>query len=206
MTTCPNRPFYMVGGIEQAVEKAKKLAEEAGKGTMPLHFELVTPARLVRSEDVHMVVVPGTEGEFGVLEGHAPFMSTDPRRRGMQVFTSANATPEIIQVRGGFAEVQRKGPHCAGGTRRRVSFPRQSTNDQRGRANGPALFFWFPFPFRRLLATTVRSKSPKERMLETCLYSRTGARHDGRNHHWRNGAGNAGRWRSRPRAGSLYLA
>jgi ATP-binding cassette subfamily C protein len=34
---------------------------------MALHFELVTPARLVRSEDVHMVVVPGTEGEFGVL-------------------------------------------------------------------------------------------------------------------------------------------
>ena len=43
---------------------------------MPLHFELVTPARLVRSEDVYMVVVPGTEGEFGVLEGHAPVMAT----------------------------------------------------------------------------------------------------------------------------------
>jgi F-type H+-transporting ATPase subunit epsilon len=43
---------------------------------MPLHFELVTPARLVRSEEVHMVEVPGSEGEFGVLEGHAPFMTT----------------------------------------------------------------------------------------------------------------------------------
>jgi len=43
---------------------------------MALHFELVTPAKQVRSEDVHMVVVPGAEGEFGVLEGHAPFMST----------------------------------------------------------------------------------------------------------------------------------
>jgi F-type H+-transporting ATPase subunit epsilon len=42
---------------------------------MSLHFELVTPARLVRSEDVYMVVVPGAEGEFGVLEGHAPVMS-----------------------------------------------------------------------------------------------------------------------------------
>ena len=41
-----------------------------------LHFELVTPEKLIRSEDVHMVVVPGTEGDFGVLEGHAPFMST----------------------------------------------------------------------------------------------------------------------------------
>ena len=41
-----------------------------------LHFELVTPEKLVRSEDVYMVVVPGTEGDFGVLEGHAPVMST----------------------------------------------------------------------------------------------------------------------------------
>ena len=43
---------------------------------MPLHFELVTPEKLIRSEDVHMVTVPGTEGDFGVLEGHAPVMST----------------------------------------------------------------------------------------------------------------------------------
>ena len=41
-----------------------------------LHFELVTPERLLRSEDVHMVVVPGTEGDFGVMAGHAPYMST----------------------------------------------------------------------------------------------------------------------------------
>ncbi|AUX70357.1 ATP synthase F1 subunit epsilon [Porphyrobacter sp. HT-58-2] len=75
---------------------------------MPLHFELVTPAKLVRSEDVHMVVVPGAEGEFGVLEGHAPFMSTI-RDGAVQVFASANAAPEIIQVRGGFAEVNEKG-------------------------------------------------------------------------------------------------
>ncbi|TAD85893.1 MAG: ATP synthase F1 subunit epsilon [Sphingomonadales bacterium] len=75
---------------------------------MPLHFELVTPAKLVRSEDVHMVVVPGTEGEFGVLEGHAPFMSTI-RDGAVQVYASPNAAPEIIQVRGGFAEVNEKG-------------------------------------------------------------------------------------------------
>ena len=43
---------------------------------MSLHFELVTPEKLVRSEEVYMVVVPGTEGDFGVLEGHAPFLST----------------------------------------------------------------------------------------------------------------------------------
>ena len=75
---------------------------------MALHFELVTPERLVRSEDVHMVVVPGAEGEFGVLEGHAPFMSTI-RDGAVQVYKSEGAAPEEIQVRGGFAEVSEKG-------------------------------------------------------------------------------------------------
>lgn len=75
---------------------------------MPLHFELVTPERLVRSEDVYMVVVPGTEGEFGVLEGHAPFMST-VRDGAVKIYRSEGATPEEIAVRGGFAEVSASG-------------------------------------------------------------------------------------------------
>ena len=75
---------------------------------MPLHFELVTPARLVRSEDVHMVVVPGTEGEFGVLEGHAPFMST-VRDGAVKVYRTDGGTPEEIIVQGGFAEVTPQG-------------------------------------------------------------------------------------------------
>ena len=75
---------------------------------MPLHFELVTPAKLVRSEEVHMVVVPGEEGEFGVLEGHAPFMSTI-RDGAVQVWKSEGSTPETIEVRGGFAEVGENG-------------------------------------------------------------------------------------------------
>ena len=41
-----------------------------------LKFELVTPDRLVMSDDVYMVVVPGTEGESGILAGHAPYMTT----------------------------------------------------------------------------------------------------------------------------------
>ena len=41
-----------------------------------LHFELVTPEKRVRSEEVFMVVVPGTEGDFGVLADHAPVMSS----------------------------------------------------------------------------------------------------------------------------------
>lgn len=75
---------------------------------MALHFELVTPARLVRSESVHMVVVPGTEGEFGVLEGHAPFMST-VRDGVLKVYRTENGAPEDIVVSGGFAEVSAKG-------------------------------------------------------------------------------------------------
>jgi F-type H+-transporting ATPase subunit epsilon len=75
---------------------------------MALHFELVTPAKLVRSEDVHMVVVPGAEGDFGVLEGHAPFMSTI-RDGAVQVYASANAAPETIMIEGGFAEINEKG-------------------------------------------------------------------------------------------------
>lgn len=75
---------------------------------MALRFELVTPEKLVRSEEVHMVVVPGAEGEFGVLEGHAPFMSTI-RDGAVQIYKTDGAQPEEIQVRGGFAEVGENG-------------------------------------------------------------------------------------------------
>lgn len=73
-----------------------------------LHFELVTPERLVRSEEVYMVTVPGTEGDFGVLEGHSPVMSTI-RDGALSVFRTAGAAPETVNVRGGFAEVSAKG-------------------------------------------------------------------------------------------------
>ena len=70
-----------------------------------LLFELVTPERLVRSEEVFMVVVPGTEGDFGVLAGHAPFMST-LRNGDIAIYRSGlGDTPEKIAVEGGFAEV-----------------------------------------------------------------------------------------------------
>lgn len=75
---------------------------------MPLHFELVTPEKLVRSEDVHMVVVPGMEGDFGVLEGHAPFMSTI-RDGELAIYSGATGEPERIAIEGGFAEVNENG-------------------------------------------------------------------------------------------------
>ncbi len=73
-----------------------------------LHFELVTPERLIRSDEVHMVVVPGSEGDFGVLAGHAPFMSTI-RNGDLLVYATANGEPDRIAIEGGFAEVNDRG-------------------------------------------------------------------------------------------------
>ena len=73
-----------------------------------LHFELVTPEKLIRSEDVHMVVVPGTEGDFGVMAGHAPVMTT-LKDSEIKVFKTAGAQPESNTVSGGVAEVGDKG-------------------------------------------------------------------------------------------------
>jgi F-type H+-transporting ATPase subunit epsilon len=73
-----------------------------------LHFELVTPERLVRSQSVHMVVVPGSEGDFGVLEGHSPMMSTI-RDGDIKIYASDKGEPEIVTIKGGFAEVNDKG-------------------------------------------------------------------------------------------------
>ena len=75
---------------------------------MPLHFELVTPEKLVRSEDVYMVTVPGSEGDFGVLQGHAPFMSTI-RDGELKVYASDKAEPSVVRIEGGFAEVNEQG-------------------------------------------------------------------------------------------------
>ena len=69
-----------------------------------LQFTLTTPERQLISDDVHMVVVPGTEGEFGVMAGHAPFMTT-LRDGELAVYRSAGGQPERIRVSGGFAEV-----------------------------------------------------------------------------------------------------
>ncbi len=73
-----------------------------------LHFELVTPDKLVMSEDVYMVVVPGTEGESGIMAGHAPYMTT-LKNGEIAVYRAAGAQPERIAVTGGFAEVSDKG-------------------------------------------------------------------------------------------------
>ena len=73
-----------------------------------MHFELVTPEKLVRSQDAYMVVVPGTEGDFGVLAGHAPLMSV-VRDGEIAIYSSPTDVTARIKVQGGFAEVNDKG-------------------------------------------------------------------------------------------------
>ena len=66
-------------------------------------FELVSPERLVVSGDADSAVVPGSEGEFTVLPGHAPALSM--LRPGVISIRLADGTTQRLYVNGGFAEV-----------------------------------------------------------------------------------------------------
>jgi F-type H+-transporting ATPase subunit epsilon len=73
---------------------------------MALKFELVSPEKLVFSGEVNQVDVPGAEGDFGVLEGHAPTVAT--LRPGILTVHAAGGSQRIV-VLGGFAEVSESG-------------------------------------------------------------------------------------------------
>jgi F-type H+-transporting ATPase subunit epsilon len=68
-----------------------------------VNFELVSPEQLLMSREVDMVVVPGAEGDFGILADHAPVIST-VRPGTITVFDGGAASARIF-VAGGFAEV-----------------------------------------------------------------------------------------------------
>ena len=68
-----------------------------------VNFELVSPQQLLLSEAVDMVVVPGAEGDFGVLAEHSPLISTI--RPGTITVYQGDTVSERIFVAGGFAEV-----------------------------------------------------------------------------------------------------
>jgi F-type H+-transporting ATPase subunit epsilon len=73
---------------------------------MALHFELVSPEKLVFSGEVQQVDVPGGEGDFGVLEGHEPMVTTI--RPGILTVHASGGAQRIV-VLGGFAEVSPEG-------------------------------------------------------------------------------------------------
>ena len=70
------------------------------------HFDLVSPEKLAFSGDVDQVDVPGVEGDFGVLAGHAPVVAAI--RPGILTVTTGGARQKII-VLGGLAEMSDKG-------------------------------------------------------------------------------------------------
>ena len=70
---------------------------------MPLALEVATPSRLVAAETVDEVVIPGSQGYFGVLPGHAPLLAT----LGVGELTYRTGTGQMhLALTGGFAEVR----------------------------------------------------------------------------------------------------
>jgi len=70
------------------------------------HFDLVSPEKIAFSGEVDQVDIPGAEGDFGVLAGHAPVVATI--RPGVLTVTTGGTQQKII-VLGGLAEVSSKG-------------------------------------------------------------------------------------------------
>ena len=71
-----------------------------------IHFDLVSPERMLLSEDVDMVTLPGTEGYMGVLAGHAPVLTS--LRAGVIEVKGGETADIKLFVRGGFAEIDAK--------------------------------------------------------------------------------------------------
>ena len=70
---------------------------------MPLSLEVATPSRLVVAETVDEVVIPGSQGYFGVLPGHAPLLAT----LGIGELMYRKGTSQMhLALTGGFAEVR----------------------------------------------------------------------------------------------------
>jgi F-type H+-transporting ATPase subunit epsilon len=70
---------------------------------MPLHLEIVSPAKLLLSADVDMVVMPGYDGDLAALEKHAPMITL--LRGGVVTIYQNNTPTDRFFVAGGFAEI-----------------------------------------------------------------------------------------------------
>jgi F-type H+-transporting ATPase subunit epsilon len=73
-----------------------------------MNLQIITPEKILYSGEAVMVTAPGTEGEFGVLAGHAPFIST--LKAGEIVVTLAGGKEERMAIESGVAEVTPE--HC----------------------------------------------------------------------------------------------
>ena len=92
-------------------------------------FELVAPERLLASVDCDMVVVPGEEGDFGVLPNHAPLLSL--LRPGVISVFQGDRVEQRVFVAGGFAEVNERGCTVLAETAERLDEIDQASAQQR---------------------------------------------------------------------------
>jgi len=73
-----------------------------------LHYEIVSPERLLKDAEAAMVVVPGTDGDFSAMPRHAPMMSTI-RPGVIEIYEDEGGTPERLFVKGGLAQISPEG-------------------------------------------------------------------------------------------------
>lgn len=73
-----------------------------------LHFEIVSPERLLKDAQAAMVVVPGSDGDFAALPAHAPMMSTI-RPGVVEIYETEGGNPEQLFVKGGLAQISAEG-------------------------------------------------------------------------------------------------
>ena len=98
-----------------------------------LFLEVVTPQNAIVSEEVQIVVAPGSEGEFGALKGHTTFLTS--LKVGTLRYKDADGKERYLFINGGFAEVlPDKVTILAESAERRQDIDVQRAADAKGRA------------------------------------------------------------------------
>ncbi len=98
-----------------------------------LFLEVVTPQKAIVSEEVEIVVAPGSEGEFGALKGHTTFLTS--LNLGTLRYKDANGKERLLFINGGFAEVlPNKVTILAESAERRQDIDVARAQDAKGRA------------------------------------------------------------------------
>ena len=96
----PESAFYMVGTIEEALEKAKKLKSNR---FMSFNLEIISPQKIFFNDEIDLCILPGVEGDFGVLTNHMPFLTT--LRIGVAYVYKNKKLVETFLINGGVLEV-----------------------------------------------------------------------------------------------------
>ena len=101
----PEQAFYMVGGIEEAVEKAKKCSRAVRRTAVTIHVNIVSAEGEIFSGEADMVFAPAKVGEIGIAPRHAPLLTT---LKPGSVRVQTGEGEKLFYVTGGILEIQ---PH-----------------------------------------------------------------------------------------------